>query len=92
LQIRKAKLIASYELHIKVNWQGTTADGQQGSGLIELPYVADENHDEDPEIKVLLPEESAAAQQLKAEILAKGKEVSNDHYAAQHCQQQQQRL
>lgn len=83
-------MIASYELHIKVNWQGTTADGQQGSGLIELPYVADENHDEDPEIKVLLPEENAASQQLKAEILAKGKEVSNDHYAPQHYQQQQQ--
>jgi hypothetical protein len=75
LQIRKAKLIASYELHIKVNWQGTTADGQQGSGLIELPYVADENHEEDPEIKVLLPNEDAASQQLKAEILTKGKEV-----------------
>ncbi|KAF6251542.1 activator of Hsp90 ATPase [Scenedesmus sp. NREL 46B-D3] len=74
LNMRKAKLIASYELHIKVKWEGTTADGQQGSGLIELPYVADENHDEDPEVKVLLPDESAASQQLKAEILAKGKE------------------
>eukprot|EP00882_Tetradesmus_deserticola_P008632 GHRQ01009101.1.p1 GENE.GHRQ01009101.1~~GHRQ01009101.1.p1 ORF type:complete len:352 (+),score=138.82 GHRQ01009101.1:1029-2084(+) len=74
LNIRKAKLIASYELHIKVKWEGKTADGQQGSGLIELPYVADENHDEDPEVRVLLPDENAAAQQLKAEILAKGKE------------------
>uniref|UniRef100_A0A383VZK0 Activator of Hsp90 ATPase AHSA1-like N-terminal domain-containing protein n=1 Tax=Tetradesmus obliquus TaxID=3088 RepID=A0A383VZK0_TETOB len=74
LNIRKAKLIASYELAIKVRWQGTTAGGQHGSGLIELPYVADENHDEDPEVKVLLPTEDAASQQLKAEILAKGKE------------------
>jgi activator of HSP90 ATPase len=51
LNVRKAKLIPSYELCIKVKWQGTTADGQAGSGLIELPYVADENHDEDPEIR-----------------------------------------
>lgn len=49
--MRKAKLIPSYELCIKVKWEGTTADGQAGRGLIELPYVADENHDEDPEIK-----------------------------------------
>jgi hypothetical protein len=49
--VRKAKLIPSYELCIKVKWEGSTADGQAGSGLIELPYVADENHDEDPEIK-----------------------------------------
>lgn len=51
LNVRKAKLIASYELTIKVQWQGTTADGQAGSGIVELPYVADENADEDPEIK-----------------------------------------
>jgi hypothetical protein len=51
LNVRKAKLIPSYELCIKVKWQGSTADGQAGSGLIELPYVADENHDEDPEIR-----------------------------------------
>jgi activator of HSP90 ATPase len=51
LNVRKAKLIPSYELCIKVKWEGSTADGQPGSGLIELPYVADENHDEDPEIR-----------------------------------------
>jgi hypothetical protein len=44
--------------------------------------VADENHDEDPEIKVLLPEENAPSQQLKAEILAKGKEVSTSIWLA----------
>lgn len=51
LNVRKAKLIPSYELCVKVKWEGTTADGQAGKGLIELPYVADENHDEDPEVK-----------------------------------------
>ena len=51
MNVRKAKLIPSYELCIKVRWEGTTAEGQPGSGLIELPYVADENHDEDPEIR-----------------------------------------
>lgn len=51
LNVRKAKLIPSYELCIKVKWEGKTAGGDAGSGLIELPYVADENHDEDPEIR-----------------------------------------
>lgn len=51
LNVRKAKLIASYELAIRISWSGTTPDGAPGSGLIELPYVADENHDEDPEVK-----------------------------------------
>eukprot|EP00878_Enallax_costatus_P032582 GHUV01035818.1.p1 GENE.GHUV01035818.1~~GHUV01035818.1.p1 ORF type:complete len:172 (-),score=16.52 GHUV01035818.1:171-686(-) len=75
LNVRKAKLIASYELNIKVNWEGTTADGQKGSGVLELPYVADENHDEDPEMKIVLSVEDKASQELKAAILASGKEV-----------------
>eukprot|EP00878_Enallax_costatus_P000854 GHUV01000980.1.p1 GENE.GHUV01000980.1~~GHUV01000980.1.p1 ORF type:complete len:343 (+),score=79.37 GHUV01000980.1:185-1213(+) len=74
LNVRKAKLIASYELNIKVNWEGTTADGQKGSGVLELPYVADENHDEDPEMKIVLSVEDKASQELKAAILASGKE------------------
>lgn len=57
LNVRKAKLIPSYELCIKVKWEGTTAEGQPGSGLIELPYVADENHDEDPEIRCVAREQ-----------------------------------
>eukprot|EP00879_Flechtneria_rotunda_P004125 GHRR01004371.1.p1 GENE.GHRR01004371.1~~GHRR01004371.1.p1 ORF type:complete len:351 (+),score=101.66 GHRR01004371.1:83-1135(+) len=74
LNVRKAKLIASYELSIRLSWEGTTAAGQKGSGFIELPYVADENHDEDPEIKVVLSAEDKASQELKACILASGKE------------------
>lgn len=84
-QVRKAKLIASYELAIKVNWEGTTADGQPGSGIIELPYVADENHDEVPEIKIILPKDDKPSQQLKAEILSAGKQVGRlDPLAGQH--------
>lgn len=75
LNVRKAKLIPSYELCIKLRWQGTSADGQQASGLIELPYVADENHDEDPELRVVLPVEDKASQAVKEAILAAGKQV-----------------
>eukprot|EP00775_Hariotina_reticulata_P000610 gene610-898_t len=75
LNVRKAKLIASYELNIKVDFEGTTADGQAGDGYIELPYVADENHDEDPEVRVVLPVDSKASQELKAAILAHGKQA-----------------
>lgn len=89
LNVRKAKLIASYELNIKVEWEGTTADGQTGKGVIELPYVADENHDEDPELKILLPNDDKPSQELKAAILASGKEVSNDKHHHDLQQQQQ---
>lgn len=51
--MRKAKLIPSYELAIKARWEGTTAEGAAGRGLIELPYVADENADEDPELRLV---------------------------------------
>jgi hypothetical protein len=84
LNVRKAKLIAAYELNVKIDFEGTTADGQKGSGFIELPYVADENHDEDPEIRVVLPVDNKASQDLKAAILTHGKQVQRRAWQQPH--------
>lgn len=45
------------------------------SGIFEFPYVADENADEDPEIKVQVKDESPVGQRLREAFLAKGKPV-----------------
>lgn len=43
---------------------------------IVLPYIADENHDEDTEVKVALDDDSnEAAKDLKAAILKDGKKA-----------------
>jgi hypothetical protein len=44
-------------------------------GRFTLPYVADENADEDPELKVSTSAEGRAAQQLKEAFLGQGKQV-----------------
>ena len=50
-----------------------------GAGSAEgrfcLPYLADENADEDPELKATTSAESKAAQQLKEAFLNQGKKV-----------------
>jgi hypothetical protein len=75
LNIRRNKLVASYELDIKVAWRGTGPDGE-ASGTIQLPYLAEENHDEDPEIKVICDVDNKASHALKLAILSDGKKVS----------------
>jgi activator of HSP90 ATPase len=75
LNVRKNKLVAAYELSLKVGWKGTWSDGSSVSGTLDLPYIAEENHDEDPEIKIVYDSESKAAQELKAAIQAQGRKV-----------------
>ena len=40
-----------------------------------MPYIADENADEDPELKAAVSGESKAAQQLREVFLTRGKQV-----------------
>eukprot|EP00798_Chlamydomonas_sp_ICE-L_P010631 gene10631-12312_t len=59
---RKSKLIPSYELEVKLWWKGEAKDGEGKTsalahGSIHFPYIADENHDEEPEVKFLLIEQ-----------------------------------
>lgn len=50
---RKGKLISSYELQIKLPFDVTAADGSKGEGLVEVPYLAEENYGEKPEARVV---------------------------------------
>lgn len=83
LNVRKAKLIPSYELAVKVGWQGSTADGAAASGVLELPYVADENHDEDPEIRCVC----ARVKDTLAHLLGRPR-AHPARLARRHAQQQ----
>uniref|UniRef100_A0A7S3RA74 Activator of Hsp90 ATPase AHSA1-like N-terminal domain-containing protein n=1 Tax=Dunaliella tertiolecta TaxID=3047 RepID=A0A7S3RA74_DUNTE len=65
---RKNKIIPSYELEIRLNWAGSVA-GEEAKGKVVLPYVSDENSDEEPEVKVALEAETKAAKALKEAFL-----------------------
>lgn len=77
LNIRKAKLIPSYELELRLIWEGELRDDAGASvgtakGKVDFPYIADENHDEEPEMRVLCDANDATSSSLKAAILAAG--------------------
>lgn len=78
VNIRKGKIIPGYELTVSLSWKGEAKDGHGNSlvqvkGKVELPYVADENADEDPELKVSVLDEGALGQRLREAFLANGK-------------------
>lgn len=45
----------------------------KADGVVEIPYIADENADEDPEIRVIVKDEGPIGKRLKDAFLAKGK-------------------
>lgn len=50
---RKGKTIVAYELDLTLTWSGTLGqDGTKVRGEIRVPYISEENHDEDPEVNV----------------------------------------
>ncbi|KDD74224.1 hypothetical protein H632_c1476p0, partial [Helicosporidium sp. ATCC 50920] len=67
---RKGKAIVLYELSVTVGWEAG-ADGAKGE--IRMPYVSEENHDEDPEVLVTTTVEDAAGRACREEILKHGK-------------------
>ena len=86
VNIRKGKIIPGYELHITLTWEGEVKNSAGDEtlaavkGTAELPYVADENHDEEPEVKIMLAADSAdgagpAGQRLREAMLAKGRPI-----------------
>lgn len=77
---RKGKIIPGYEIAIRVAWKGEAKDGSGTSlatatGSLEFPYVADENADDDPELKVSVKDESSVGQRLREAFLGKGKGI-----------------
>ncbi|KAJ7557769.1 hypothetical protein O6H91_04G008900 [Diphasiastrum complanatum] len=80
VNIRKGKIIPGYEIKVVLNWSGEAKDGSGNSlaqveGKVELPYIADENADEEPELRVSVLDESPIGQRLREAFLAKGKPI-----------------
>ncbi|XP_039144230.1 activator of 90 kDa heat shock protein ATPase homolog [Dioscorea cayenensis subsp. rotundata] len=81
VNIRKGKVIPGYELSLTLSFDaeaGGDSDDSASlakfSGTVEIPYLADENADEDPEVKVSLREEAGPiGTRIKEAFLAKGK-------------------
>lgn len=78
VNVRKGKIIPGYEISLTLSWEGEAKDSDGKSllkvdGLVEFPYIADENADEDPELRVSVKDEGPIGRTLKEAMLAKGK-------------------
>ncbi|XP_052176022.1 uncharacterized protein LOC127790517 [Diospyros lotus] len=78
VNIRKGKIIPGYELAVTLSWEGHAKDSEgktllASDGLVEIPYISDENAGEDPEIRVSFKEEGPIGKTLKEAFLEKGK-------------------
>lgn len=83
VNIRKGKIIPGYELTVSIPWEGEVMDESGNSilkseGSVEIPYIADENAGEDPEVKITVKDEGPIGKRLKDAFLAKGKPVILD--------------
>ncbi|KAK3020504.1 hypothetical protein RJ639_045446 [Escallonia herrerae] len=78
INVRKGKIIPGYEISLTLGWAGEAQDAVGNSllkaeGLVEIPYIMDENADEDPDVRVTLKDEGPIGKKLKEAFLAKGK-------------------
>ncbi|XP_058078699.1 uncharacterized protein LOC131227030 [Magnolia sinica] len=80
VNVRKGKVIPGYELSLTLSWEGE-ARGADGSsllkvdGTVEIPYIADENADEDPEVKITVKDDGPIGNTLKEAFVSKGKPI-----------------
>ncbi|KAK1278212.1 hypothetical protein QJS04_geneDACA020870 [Acorus gramineus] len=76
VNIRKGKVIPGYELSLSLSWIGEAKSSAASvEGTVEIPYIADENAGEDPEIKVTVRDGGPVGARLKEAFLARGKPV-----------------
>uniref|UniRef100_A0A5B7A8U3 Activator of Hsp90 ATPase AHSA1-like N-terminal domain-containing protein n=1 Tax=Davidia involucrata TaxID=16924 RepID=A0A5B7A8U3_DAVIN len=78
VNVRKGKIIPGYEISVTISWEGEAKDSEgntvlRADGIVEIPYISDENADEDPEIRVVVKDEGPIGKRLKDAFLAKGK-------------------
>jgi len=67
---RKQKTIVLYELDVTLKWSGEwKATASKGNGSIQMPYISEENDDDDFEIKV--SSEDASKSDMKDEVRAR---------------------
>jgi activator of HSP90 ATPase len=81
LNNRKNKLIPAYELEVVLQWQGEAAGGTSAKGRIMLPYISDEQDDEEPEVKFSSETDDEATAQLREAFRGEGKKVSGSRVA-----------
>lgn len=83
VNVRKGKIIPGYEISLTLSWEGEAKDSEgtsllKAEGLVEIPYISDENAGEDPEFKVSVKDEGPIGKTLKDAVFAKGKRLILD--------------
>ncbi|KAF8769481.1 hypothetical protein HU200_006515 [Digitaria exilis] len=77
VNIRKGKVIPGYELSLTLSWEAEVASESGAvkvTGAAEVPYLADENADEDPDLRVTIRgDETPLARRAKDAFFARGK-------------------
>ncbi|KAL8456308.1 hypothetical protein ACS0TY_033674 [Phlomoides rotata] len=78
VNIRKGKIIPGYELNLSISYEAEARDSDGNSilkteGSVEVPYISDENADEDPDIRIIIKDEGPIGKTLKEAFIAKGK-------------------
>jgi activator of HSP90 ATPase len=79
VNVRKGKIIPGYEISLTLSFQGEAKDSDGKSllvadGTVEIPYISDENADEDPEIRVMVKDDGPVGKRIKDAFLVKGKQ------------------
>ena len=80
VNVRRGKIIPGYEIALTLSWEGEVKDSDGKSvikcdGTVEIPYIADENADEDPEVRIMVKDEGPLGKRLKEAMGSKGKPV-----------------
>ncbi|GAU31504.1 hypothetical protein TSUD_332790 [Trifolium subterraneum] len=78
INIRKGKIIPGYEINLTVSWEGEAKDSDGNSlhkviGSVEIPYISDENADEDPDLRVIVEDDGPIGKRIKDAMFSKGK-------------------
>lgn len=83
VNIRKGKIIPGYELSLSISWEADALPSDPSSdpiakvtGTVEIPYLADENADDDPEMRITVRDDDGpVGKRVKDAFFAKGKPV-----------------
>ncbi|KAL2320872.1 hypothetical protein Fmac_029841 [Flemingia macrophylla] len=83
VNVRKGKIIPGYELSLSLAWHGEAKDSHGASllkvdGTVDIPYISDENADEDPEVKVTVNDQGPIGNRIKDAVISKGKPLILD--------------
>lgn len=72
---RKGKIIPAYELNLTLKWEGVNVEVEEGKGEVKVPYISEENHDEDPEVQITVTSGGAAAEKMRNLIVNHGRKI-----------------